>query len=203
MSERRRLLFPAQVGVGKESRAVQKGQRACVLWLTGLSAAGKSTIAARLECRLHALGRHAYVLDGDNLRSGINGDLGFSAAERAENVRRVAEIARLMVDAGLIVIAALISPCRADRARARSLFERAEFIEVHVHASLALAESRDPKGLYRRARMGQLSGFTGIDAPYEAPDAPEITVDTATLDADAAAARIVAWLRERAYLLPR
>jgi adenylyl-sulfate kinase len=170
--------------------------RGSVLWLTGLSGAGKSTLATALAARLRAAGRAVYVLDGDVLRRGLNRDLGFGAADRVENMRRVAEVAWLMADAGLIVICAFIAPFAAERALARQrLASSFLFAEVHVHASLALAESRDPKGLYRRARRGELPHFTGIDSPYEAPTAPEVFVDTATESPDAAAARIEAWLR--------
>ncbi len=162
-----------------------------VLWLTGLSGAGKSTIAHCLHGRLRALGRPVALLDGDELRRGLNKDLGFSAADRAENVRRVAEVARLMVDAGLTVIVALISPFRADRDLARALFAPGQFVEIFVDTPLAVAESRDPKGLYRRARLGQLPGFTGIDAPYERPEQPEISIDTVLTTAEQAAQQIL------------
>lgn len=196
------MVVPVRFGVTRASRAAMKGQRPCVIWMTGLSAAGKSTIARILDCRLHAQGRHAYALDGDNLRTGINRDLGFDPNHRAENVRRVAEIARLMVDAGLIVIAALISPFREDRSYARSLFDPEEFIEVHVRAPLHIAEARDPKGLYRRARLGKIAGFTGIDSPYELPEAPEIDIDTTAMGAEEAAESIITWMMLRAYLQP-
>lgn len=192
-------VYPVQYKVDKEARARLKSQRPCVLWMTGLSAAGKSTIADILECRLHAAGRHTYLIDGDNIRLGINRDLDFSTAHRTENIRRAAEIARLMVDAGLIVIAALISPFRADRQLARRLFEPCEFVEIHVHASLQDAEARDPKGLYRQARLGHIDGFTGIDSPYEAPDQAEIVIDTASISPEAAAVHIIDWLVERGH----
>lgn len=154
-------------------------QQPCCIWLTGLPGAGKSTIANALEERLHGAGRHTMLIDGDELRAGLNRDLGFSAADRAESVRRAGEVARLMVDAGLIVVVALISPFRADRAAARARFAPGAFIEVFVDAPLAECERRDPKGLYRRARSGQLSAFTGIDSPYEAPEQPELRLATA------------------------
>jgi bifunctional enzyme CysN/CysC len=181
--------------VDKSSRAAQKNQTACVLWLTGLSGAGKSTIANLVEKQLLASGRHTYLLDGDNVRHGLNRDLGFTEVDRIENIRRVAEVARLMVDAGLIVLVSFISPYRAERALARSLVGEGEFIEIFVDTALADAEKRDPKGLYRKARAGQLRHFTGIDSPYEPPENPEIHIDTARTSADAAAARIMAHLR--------
>jgi bifunctional enzyme CysN/CysC len=173
--------------VDKTARRRLNAHGSAVVWLTGLSGAGKSTIANVLEKRLHALGVLTYVLDGDNLRHGINKDLGFTAQDRVENVRRVAEVARLMVDAGVVVIAALISPFRAERQMARGLFAADEFIEVFVDTPLQLAEQRDPKGLYAKARRGQLKNFTGIDSPYEVPLAPEVVIDTAHVEPQAAA----------------
>ena len=186
--------------VTKESRAAIKGQRPAVLWFTGLSGAGKSTIANLVERRLHALGRHTCLLDGDNVRHGLTRDLGFTEEDRVENIRRVGEAARLFVDAGLIVIVSLISPFRADRLAARERVGEGEFVEVFVDTPLAVAERRDPKGLYRKAREGKIANFTGIDSPYEAPEAPEIRIATDTVEAPAAAEQIVAWLSERGYL---
>jgi len=183
--------------IDKTDRARLKGQRSTVLWLTGLSGAGKSTLANRIEQRLLAEGRHTYILDGDNVRHGLNKDLGFSEADRVENIRRVAEVAKLMADAGLIVLVAFISPFRADRELARSLMEPGEFIEVFVDAPLAVAEARDPKGLYRKARAGELKNFTGIDSPYEPPLAPEVHIDTTLTSPDAAADRIVRLIEQR------
>ena len=185
------------VEVHKPARAALKGQKPFVLWLTGLSGAGKSTIANLVEKRLHALGKHTYLLDGDNIRHGLNKDLGFTAADRVENIRRVAEVSKLMVDAGLIVITAFISPFRAERAMARALFEPGEFIEIFVDSPLSVAEQRDPKGLYRKARRGEIKNFTGIDSPYEIPDAPELHLNTAALSQDEAANRILETLRTR------
>ncbi len=182
--------------VDKSARAVMKRQKPCVLWLTGLSGAGKSTVANLVEKALHAEGRHTYLLDGDNVRHGLNKDLGFTAADRVENIRRIAEVARLMVDAGLIVITAFISPFRAERRMARALFDRSEFIEVYVDAPLDIAERRDPKGLYRKARRGELKNFTGIDSPYEPPEAPEIHLDTAVLSREEAVLRVLEQLRK-------
>jgi bifunctional enzyme CysN/CysC len=181
--------------VDKQLRARQKGQRACVLWLTGLSGAGKSSIANRIEKQLTAQGRHTYLLDGDNVRHGLNKDLGFAAQDRVENIRRVAEVSRLMVDAGLIVLVSFISPFRAERGMARALFAPGEFFEIFVDTPLALAESRDVKGLYGKARRGELKNFTGIDSPYEAPEDPEIRIDTTRISADEAADLVVAHLK--------
>ncbi|ENZ82977.1 MULTISPECIES: sulfate adenylyltransferase subunit CysN [Caulobacter] len=183
--------------VSKASRAALKAQRGQVVWLTGLSGAGKSTIANLVEKRLHALGRHTYLLDGDNVRHGLNKDLGFTEEDRVENIRRVAEVAKLMVDAGLIVLTAFISPFRAERQLARDLLEPGEFIEVFVDTPLAVAEARDVKGLYKKARSGQLKNFTGVDSPYEAPERPELRIDTTAIDPVEAAERIVAWLEGR------
>jgi bifunctional enzyme CysN/CysC len=180
--------------VNRAARSQIKGQRACALWFTGLSGAGKSTIANLVEKRLHALGRHTYLLDGDNVRHGLNRDLGFQDADRVENIRRVAEVSKLMVDAGLIVLVSFISPFRSERRMARELLEDGEFIEVFVDTSLADAEKRDPKGLYKKARTGELKNFTGIDSPYEAPENPEIIIRTAEMTAEAAAEHIISAL---------
>jgi bifunctional enzyme CysN/CysC len=166
------------IDVDKAARSRLKGQTPIVLWLTGLSGSGKSTIANLLEVELHRLGRHTYVLDGDNVRHGLNKDLGFTDADRVENVRRVAEVARLMLDAGLIVIVSLISPFRNERRMARQLVGEGEFVEVFVDAPIAVAEARDPKGLYAKARRGEILNFTGVDSPYEPPERPEIHLHT-------------------------
>lgn len=177
--------------VTREGRAALKGQRPCVLWFTGLSGAGKSTIANLVERKLHADGRHTFLLDGDNLRHGLSRDLGFGAADRTENIRRVAEVAKLMADAGLIVLVSLISPFRADRRMARELLPPGDFLEVFVDTPLEVAEGRDVKGLYRRARSGEIAQFTGIDSPYEAPESPDIRIDTQALSPEEAALEIV------------
>ena len=177
--------------VTREAHARQKGQSPRVLWFTGLSGAGKSTIANLVEQRLHALGRHSFLLDGDNLRHGLNRDLGFSATDRAENIRRTGEVAKLMTEAGLIVLTALISPFRAERDAVRQILPAGSFVEIHVDAPLEVAEARDAKGLYAKARAGEIREFTGISSPYEPPFAPEIRVDTTRESAEAAAARIV------------
>src|SRR4030095_6318826 len=191
---------PQALDVHKRVRSSQKGQRAGVVWLTGLSGAGKSTIANHAEEKLVARGRRTYLLDGDNVRRGLNRDLGFTEQDRVENIRRVAEVARLMVDAGLIVLVAFISPFRAERRTARELFEPGEFIEVYVATPIAVAEARDPKGLYRKARRGELKNFTGIDSPYEPPEAAEIHLDTTQLTSEAAADMIVAYLAGAGFL---
>ncbi len=172
------------------------GQPGATIWMTGLPASGKSTVAAAVEARLVGEGRPAYVLDGDNLRHGLNGDLGFSADDRAENVRRTAEVAALLADAGVVVLVALVSPYRADRAAARAVHERLElpFLEVHVATTLEECERRDPKGLYARARAGELTHLTGVDDPYEPPQSPEVTV-TGDEPLEAAAERLLAALR--------
>ncbi len=180
--------------VDKAARSSAKGQKARVVWLTGLSGAGKSTIANLVEKRLMAEGRHTYLLDGDNVRHGLNKDLGFTEADRVENIRRVAEVAKLMVDAGLIVLVSFISPFRAERRMARELMAEGEFVEVFVDTPLAEAERRDVKGLYKKARAGELKNFTGVDSPYEAPESPEIRLDTTALSPEDAAEEIVAWL---------
>ncbi len=188
-------LRPQAVDVDKSLRSELKHQRPAVLWFTGLSGAGKSTIANLVEKKLAAMGRHTYLLDGDNVRHGLNKDLGFTEADRVENIRRVAEVARLMVDAGLIVMTAFISPFRSERAMARGQMAEGEFIEIHVNTPLAVAEERDVKGLYKKARRGEIANFTGISSPYEAPDAAEIVVNTHTQTAEDAADLIVAKLK--------
>jgi len=188
------------VDVDKAARATQKHQKPAVLWLTGLSGAGKSTIANLVEKRLHALGKHSYLLDGDNVRHGLNRDLGFTEADRVENVRRVAEVAKLMVDAGLIVITAFISPFRAERAMARGLVGEGEFIEIHVDTPLEVAETRDVKGLYRKARRGELANFTGIDSPYEEPENPELRVNTVSATPEQCAEQVIERMRQLGLL---
>lgn len=184
------------VDVNKAARSDLKSQKPCVIWLTGLSGAGKSTIANILEQKLHQAGQHTYLLDGDNVRHGLNKDLGFTAEDRVENIRRISEVAKLMVDAGLIVITAFISPFRSERQLARDLLEDGEFIEVHVDTPLDVAEKRDVKGLYKKARSGQLKNFTGIDSPYEPPEHPECVVETTTMTAEQAAESLFASLKK-------
>ena len=177
--------------IGKSARASLKGQQARCVWFTGLSGSGKSTIANLLEKRLHSEGRHTYLLDGDNVRHGLNRDLGFTEADRVENIRRVAEVARLMVDAGLIVLVSFISPFRAERRMARDLFGGSEFVEVFVDTPLEVCERRDPKGLYAKARRGELRNFTGIDSQYEPPEACELRLPTTDLSPEDCVVRIL------------
>jgi len=183
--------------VTRELRAALKGQAPRLLWFTGLSGAGKSTIANLVEKKLHASGRHSFLLDGDNVRLGLNRDLGFTDADRAENIRRVGETAKLMLDAGLIVLAAFISPFRAERRMVRAMVPEGEFVEIFIHAPLEEAERRDPKGLYAKARAGGIPNFTGIGSPYEPPEQPELVIDTTSLTPDEAADAIVRYLLGR------
>jgi len=186
--------------IDKDARAGAKGQRPVVLWFTGLSGSGKSTVANVVEQKLHARGRHTVTLDGDNVRHGLNRDLGFTSADRVENIRRVAEVSNLMVSAGLITLSAFISPFRSEREMARDMLEDGEFVEIFVDTPLDVAEARDRKGLYAKARAGEIKNFTGIDSPYEPPEHPEIVIKTAEKDAETNADEIIAWLEERGYL---
>jgi len=187
--------------VNKRARAQQKAQKSAVLWFTGLSGAGKSTVANALEKALFQRGHHSYLLDGDNVRHGLNRDLGFSDDDRVENIRRIGEVARLMADAGLVVLTAFISPFRADRAMVRELMEDGEFVEIHVDAPLDVCETRDPKGLYAKARAGVISNFTGIDSPYEPPEDAEIIVDTSKMSVDECVEELLAYLKRRGILI--
>ena len=186
--------------LSKEERGSLKHQRPCILWFTGLSGAGKSTVANALEQALHARGYHTYLLDGDNVRHGLNKNLGFSADDREENIRRIGEVAKLFVDGGTIVLTAFISPYRRDREQVRELVDEGEFLEVFVNTPLDVCEDRDPKGLYKKARAGEIKHFTGIDDPYEAPDKPEITLRTDQNSIEESVVQIMEELAERGYL---
>jgi bifunctional enzyme CysN/CysC len=177
--------------VSRDAHAQLKHQKPAVLWFTGLSGAGKSTIANLVEKRLHRMNRHTFLLDGDNVRHGLNKDLGFTDADRVENIRRIGEVAKLMTDAGLIVITAFISPFRAERQLVRDMMAAGEFIEIHIDTPLQLAEQRDVKGLYKKARAGKLANFTGVDSPYEPPLSPELRIDTTAMSPAEAANLIV------------
>lgn len=190
-------LHRQRFAIDKTARQTLNGHSGKVIWFTGLSGSGKSTLANALEQRLHEQGIRTYLLDGDNVRQGLNKDLGFSETDRVENIRRIAEVAHLMVDAGLVVLTAFISPFKADRQMARELFDAGEFLEVYVDVPLAVAEQRDPKGLYKKARRGELTHFTGIDSPYEVPDCPDITLSAS----DTPVAQLVDEILE--YLQPR
>ena len=186
--------------VGKEARAGVKGQAPLIVWMTGLSGAGKSTVANRVEEKLWRQGRHTMLLDGDSLRFGLNKDLGFTDADRVENVRRTAEVAKLMLEAGLIVLCSLISPFRRERALARQLVGPGEFLEVYVDAPIEECRRRDPKGLYARALAGQIPNFTGISSPYEAPEAPDLHLQTDIHDVETLADRVLDELRHRGVI---
>lgn len=181
--------------VTKEARSLQKKQRASILWFTGLSGSGKSTVAGAVEQKLFELGHHTYLLDGDNVRHGLNKDLGFSDQGRVENIRRIGEAAKLFTDAGLIVLTAFISPFQVDRRMVRDLVEADEFIEIHMATPLDICEQRDPKGLYNKARRGEIKNFTGIDSEYEAPQKAEITINTTDISVEACADQIIDYLR--------
>ena len=186
--------------VTKENRQQQKGHKSAILWFTGLSGSGKSTISVALETALYAKGFHTYRLDGDNVRHGLNNNLGFSPEDRTENIRRIGEVSKLMVDAGLFTLTAFISPYLEDRDQVRKLVAADEFIEIYVKASLETCEQRDPKGLYKKARLGEIKGFTGIDAPYEEPNQAEIIIDTNQLSIEASVEVIIDYLKENNYI---
>lgn len=186
--------------VTKQERADRKEQKPCVIWFTGLSGAGKSTLANALERVLFERGHHCYLLDGDNVRHGLNGDLGFTDEDRVENIRRIGEAAKLFVDSGLIVMTAFISPFRVERQLARDLVESDEFIEVHMATSLQVCEERDPKGLYKKARAGEIPNFTGIDSAYEVPEKAEVTVDAGSYDLQACTEQLVDYLTKNGYI---
>lgn len=186
--------------VTKEERAALKGHKGAVLWFTGLSACGKSTIANTVDHLLHSMGKHTYILDGDNIRMGLNKNLKFSAEDRAENIRRIGEVAKLFAESGTITLTAFISPYRADRDKVRAIMQPGEFIEIYVNASLETCEKRDPKGLYKKARAGEIKGFTGIDDPYEAPEKPELVLDSNSKGIDELAQEVVDYLKKNGYI---
>ena len=186
--------------VASADRKKLNGHKGAVVWFTGLSACGKSTIANTVDHLLHEQGKHTYLLDGDNIRMGLNKNLGFSAEDRAENIRRIGEVAKLFADAGIITLTAFISPYRVDRDAVRALMGDGGFVEVYVDASLETCEKRDPKGLYKKARAGEIKGFTGIDDPYEAPEKPELVLDSNSKGIDELAAEVVAYLKSNGYL---
>jgi adenylylsulfate kinase len=183
--------------VSKDERWKQAGHKAAVLWFTGLPSSGKSTVANLVDEKLHARGVRSFVLDGDNVRHGLNKNLGFSAEDRCENIRRIGEVAKLFVDAGVIAITAFVSPYRADRDAARALVGEGEFVEVYVETPVAVCEQRDPKGLYAKARAGEIKGFTGVDDPYEAPEKPELVLDGDGKGPEALADEVIAFLEGR------
>lgn len=186
--------------IDRQFRATQKQQRPCLLWLTGLSGAGKSTIANLVEQQLAGMGHHTYLLDGDNVRHGLCRDLGFSKDDRTENIRRIGEVAKLMNDAGLVVLTAFISPFRSDRDLVRQMFAPGEFIEVFVDAALAECERRDPKGMYKKARRGEIAQFTGIDSPYEVPLAPELHLQSDANHATQCANQVIDYLQRHGFV---
>ncbi len=187
--------------VSKQERSEIKNQKPCILWFTGLSGSGKSTIANAVESKLSALQKHTYILDGDNIRLGLNKGLGFSDEERVENIRRIGEVAKLFVDSGLIVLTAFISPFKQDRQSVRELVEKGEFIEIFVDTPLSVCESRDPKGLYKKARSGKIASFTGISSVYEEPDQAEIHIQTDKMSIDEASQKVVEYLQNKGYLV--
>lgn len=188
--------------VTKEERAKQKSQKPCLLWFTGLSGAGKSTIASALDQALFQLGYHTFLLDGDNVRHGLNNDLGFNDKDRIENIRRIGEASKLFTDAGLIVMSAFISPFQSDRRLVRELFPEGEFIEVHVSTPLSVCEDRDPKGLYKKARSGEIKHFTGIDSAYEEPEEAEITLNTAEYSIEQCTEYLLSYLSQKGMIAP-
>ncbi|AKH19696.1 adenylyl-sulfate kinase [Sedimenticola thiotaurini] len=188
--------------VTRDRRAQNNGHKSVILWFTGLSGAGKSTIAHALEESLYQLGAKTYVLDGDNVRHGLCGDLGFSDKDRNENIRRIGEVSKLFIDAGVIALCAFISPFRADRQRARELVDEGDFIEIHVKCPLEVCETRDPKGLYQKARAGLIKGYTGISSPYEEPENPEIVLDTSVQNINECVEQIIDYLTKKEIVVP-
>lgn len=195
-----KFIIPHSPIITKKDRQKLNGHKSCILWFTGLSGSGKSTLAHRVEEMLFEMGLRTYVLDGDNIRMGLNKNLGFSKEDREENIRRIAEVAKLFVDAGIIVLTAFISPYRKDRNLARSLVEKEEFVEIYVKCPLEVCEKRDVKGLYEKARKGIIKQFTGIDDPYEEPENPEIVIETDKQTLEESANKVVSYLNEKGYL---
>ena len=192
-------VFWQNMKINKKVRSTNKNQKPCMIWFTGLSGSGKSTIADKLEQKLSALGKHTYLLDGDNVRQGLNKDLDFTNEARIENIRRVAEVGKLMLDAGLIVIVAFISPFKQERLMARNLLEKDEFYEIYVDTPIEICEKRDPKGLYKKARLGKLKNFTGIDSDYEIPKNPEMSLDTELFNAQELANKILDEIKDKIF----
>lgn len=200
MNKKEKQIFSYDTLIRKSDRENLLKQKACVLWFTGLSGSGKSTIANKVEEKLYQLGKLTYLLDGDNIRKGLNSDLGFSEADRVENMRRIGEVARLFADSGVITLTAFISPFLKEREKVRSLFPNDEFVEIYVKCSLKECELRDPKGLYKKARKGEIGEFTGISSPYEEPIQPEILLDTEKMSIDECANVVIQYLKEVDYL---
>jgi adenylylsulfate kinase len=195
-----KYIIPHGHTITKENRQQLKGHKSVILWYTGLSGSGKSTIANKVEEKMFDMGLHTYILDGDNVRMGLNKGLGFSDDDRKENIRRIGEVSKLFIDAGVIVGTAFISPFRSDRDMVRSIVKEGEFIEIYVNTPLEVCEQRDPKGLYKKARAGEIKAFTGIDSPYEAPEKPEIDLKTDGRSVDECADEVIAWLAAKGYI---
>jgi len=195
-----KYIIPHGHTISKENRQELKGHKSCILWYTGLSGSGKSTVANKVEEMMFDMGLHTYILDGDNVRMGLNKGLGFSDEDRKENIRRIGEVSKLFIDAGVIVGTAFISPFRSDRDMVRSIVKEGEFIEIYVNTPLDVCEQRDPKGLYKKARAGEIKQFTGIDSPYEAPEKPEINLLTANRSVEECAQEVINWLQQNNYI---
>ncbi len=195
-----KFIIPHRGKVKKEDRQKLKGHKSAILWFTGLSGSGKSTIAHAVEEKLYQMGIHTYVLDGDNVRTGLNKDLGFSPEDRKENIRRIGEVSKLFVDAGIIVLSAFISPYKKDREFVRNIVGNGEFIEIYVKCPIEVCESRDVKGLYKKAREGLIKNFTGIDDPYEEPENPEIVIETDKETVEESVEKIINYLKEKGYI---
>jgi len=195
-----KFIIPHGHTITKENRHEMMGHKSCILWYTGLSGSGKSTLANAVEAKLFDMGLHTYILDGDNIRMGLNKGLGFSDEDRKENIRRIGEVSKLFVDAGVLVSTAFISPFCSDRDMVRSIMKTGEFVEIYVDAPLDVCEQRDPKGLYKKARAGEIKQFTGIDSPYEAPEKPELDIKTGEKSVEDCANEVIDWLIENKYI---